>query len=83
MRDDAASWRDHRGCAVRGEDCFAGGFESSYYFKEFISPGGLRYMAASPLKRRCFRDMAGRCTFIARRDRGRSAMKNCGYSGTR
>jgi AraC-like DNA-binding protein len=48
--EDAASWRaitEKR--PLRGDDCFPGGFEQSRYYRAFLKPAGVRYMAVAPL----------------------------------
>lgn len=48
--EDAASWRAIiDGRALRGSECFHGSFEQSRYYREFLKPGAMRYMAVAPL----------------------------------
>ncbi|MDP9174614.1 MAG: AraC family transcriptional regulator [Planctomycetota bacterium] len=48
--EDAPTWRAIiEGRPLRGDECWPGGLEASTYYRGFLRPGGLRYMAVAPL----------------------------------
>jgi len=47
---DAGTWHAiDTGKTLRGDGCFPGGLETSRYYRDFLQPANLRYMAVAPI----------------------------------